>query len=215
MSDKVLFCTSHSVGTKHEELAAITVPVMKAYCERHGYGLAVAKCDYTPESHVAGLKFILDQFADHQIIVSLGADVLIMNHSLPVEKIAPTHHPLTLANEQLNLWPINNDVCIWRQGVGADLLLQRLIDDAPIWLKYPWLWQNHLWNLMRTQPHISRSVKIVPSRVMNATHQPGFSRWQLGDWVIHFLDMKNEDKIALARAYLPLIGNGDATFYPV
>lgn len=207
---KILFITNHSEGTAHEQLASITVPIMREYCEIHGYGLAVMKCDYARENHVQALRLIMEQLAEHDIVVTIGADVLITNYRVCVENFLES--PLTLAQENLRWWPINNDVCIWRQSEVTYRLLQRLIDDAETWLAYPWLWQNHIWNLIQTEPWIENAVRIVPARMMNSTHQPGLSQWQLGDWIIHFLDMPIEEKIRLAKQYLPFVGDG--TFIP-
>jgi hypothetical protein len=222
MTPKTLLITSHSVGAPHELLAKITVPVMEDYCKLHGYALAVNKSIYE-ESHVPGLLAIIEQLKDFDIVVTLGADVLITNHQLGFEYIGTKKTILTecgyagepdsaliIAREHLGWWPINNDVAIWRRS-SVDLL-RRLVNDREIWLRYPWLWQNHLWNLIQTEDWVREAVQIVPARVMNSTHQPGLSRWQLGDFIIHFLDMPIEEKIRWATFYRQFVG--DATFIP-
>ena len=209
-----LILTSHSLGNKHEDLANVTVPVMRRYCERQGYAFDVENNAYDQGVFLRRLELTRKHLADHETVVFLDYDVLIMNHSLRIEEMRGPGS-LTMARENLRWWPINNGVQIWRQGMGANLLLDRLILDEPIWIKYSWLWQHHIWNMIQEHPWAKKSISLVPAKQINATHQNGVGRWQLGDWAIHFLDFDIEDKIKLSKSYLPLIGKGDGTFYPL
>lgn len=207
---KTIVVTSYSEGGEHEELAKLTVPNMQKYCDRHEYDFAALKIPYTNDGHVMGLKAIRDYLHSHETVMSVGADVLFMNHTKRIENIAK--YPVTLAKEHISSWPINNDVMIWRRGIGATNLLDTLIRAAEIWLKYPWFWQNHLWNLICKNQTIRSSVDIVEARVMNSTIQPGLSQWQIGDFILHLLNMPTRSKINNAKKYLPYAGDG--SYYP-
>jgi hypothetical protein len=88
-----------------------------------------------------------------------------------------------------------------------------MIDDQPIWKNYPWTGQNHIWNLIQTIPWIKGSVNIVEARRMNSTLNAGLSQWQLGDYILHLVDMDVQEKINQAKNVLenfPL----DGTYIP-
>lgn len=211
-----ILLTSHSVGTKHEELAELLRPNKEAYAAHWGFELATLKQPYDDKSYTAGLEAIKSYLKQGRTVLSVGCDVIFTNFSKGIHDFPP--FPVTIAQENLRWWPINNDVMIWKAnctqsaGPWAEEMASRLIKDEKIWLKYPWKWQNHLWNLICTEEHVRRSINIVPARRMNSTPHPGLSQWQLGDWICHLLDMPDEEKIKMAPKYLQFPDNG--TFFP-
>lgn len=215
---KILILSNYS--DKIVELNVLTQPNKQRYAAKHGYELQNRNVLYTPQTHVEHLEYVRTNLSLYDGILTIGCDVLFTNLATKIEDVMAEDR-IQIAREHISWWPINNDVMFWPNTAGAHSMLGRLIHDAPIWLEYPWLWQNHLWNLIQADRYIRRSVKIVEARVMNSTHQPvdstgrripGPSSWQLGDWVIHFLDMPLESKIKAAMAYLPFVGDG--TFVP-
>jgi hypothetical protein len=194
-------------------LGQVTRPNHLAYAAARGYEsrcLDIAEAgDY---GGVAGerarLNGVLAAFEEgFEQVLFHGVDILFTNHTKTLESIAPGS-PVVVAREDLRWWPLNYDVVIWRKGDAATRLLHRLLADEPVWAKLKWLVQTHLWNLLKTDAKTAQAVALVPARAMNSTAQPNapLSRWQLGDFIIHFLDMPLEERIRTAKAIIELTG---------
>ena len=80
-----------------------------------------------------------------------------------------------------------------------------MIKDFDIWKHYPWRMQTHTWNLIQEEEWANDSIYIVSAKEMN--QHP--SRWQLGDWIIHFYGMPLEEKVVRAREIAELIPGGN------
>lgn len=206
---KTLILSNYS--DKISELNAVTEPNKKAYADKHGYQFENHKFDYAPEGHVAWIELIREKLSNFDYIMTIGCDAMFMNLGIEVE--VQEGAALTLAREHITWWPINNDVMIWQKCPDAFMVLDRLMTDSPMWLEYPWLWQNHLWNLMQSNPMFDRAVDLRDAREMNSCLQSGQAKWQLGDWILHLLDIPNDQKVKLAKDYLRL--SGDGCYYPL
>lgn len=196
-------------GKSIQDLNAITEPNKLAYAEKHGYKFENNCIDYSGDQlrFLHSIKARLDVF---EIVMTMGCDAMFMNFSREIDPAEGAS--ITLAREHISWWPINNDVVIWRNTREAHFVLQKLIDDEPIWSQYPWLWQNHIWNLMQRETIIDHAVDIREAREMNACLQGGLGQWQLGDWILHLLNFPNAKKVEYAKDYLRLAGNG--CYYP-
>jgi hypothetical protein len=154
-----------------------------------------------------------------------------MNRTIKIEdKIeAKGDARVIVAREHISWWPLNNDVMIWPKGNNSNVILRRLIADSSIWLRYPWLWQAHLWDLMQQTggPSEMQAWRLVEAREMNSTFQPfsiepngnckriiGPSSWQLGDWIFHALDMSREMRIQVIKWALQFVGDGTYSGLP-
>jgi hypothetical protein len=209
------------------DLCSVTHPNHKAYAARHGY---MRVCEEVPyeQAPIALFDAVLRLFEEgEQLVLTHGADVLFMDmrkrfeiapffpnpHGSSIQNCSPSEYrwPVTIAREAISFWPINNDVMIWRKCASSIQLLSRLKSDEQIWRPYKWQWQTHLWNLIQTEQWVKHSVNIVPARTMNSTHKDGESRWQLGDFIIHFVGESNQEKARLARKYVKYAG--DCTYH--
>jgi len=114
--------TSHSVGTKHEELARLLMPNKEAYCKRHGYELRVVQCGPDDAGTMRCLESMREILKARHVLLSIGADVIFTNIN---KRVPTTDFALTISKEELRWWPINNDVCIWSpRWVGLKMLPQ-------------------------------------------------------------------------------------------
>lgn len=238
---KILIISGYS--DKIARLNELTAPNKRAYADANGYAFENVKEDYAPKNFVPQLKRIQERLKKFDAVMSVGCDTIFTNFNKTIEsKIGVRIHEqcngkgqlikgyskavnqVVIARENLREWPINNDVMIWPRGSASDLVLSLLIKDAAIWKKYPWLWQNHLWNLMQDKRY-AWAVKLIDAREMNSTYQPflthpngqtqripGPSSWQIGDWILHALDMPLEMRIQVIKWGLTMAGDG--TFYP-
>ena len=217
------------------ELNALTAPNKQAYCDRHGYTFENVEQEY--HEHERFLRIIRERLTQYDVVMHMGCDTIFTNLSVRVEDRIEysnfnkswegkgMNRRVVVAREHLNWWPINNDVCIFPKGHESNLVLDALIDSSEVWLKYPWLWQNQLWNLMQEpKSQIKNCVRIVEAREMNSTFQPsigiqngdriehkripGPSSWQLGDWILHALDMPLQQRIEIIKWGLQFVGDG-------
>lgn len=245
---KILILSNWS--SKIAEINDLTEPNKRAYAEMHGYEFDNVKISYN-DSHIAMLENLQEALKNYDVVLTIGCDAIFVNQSIKVEdriqsewgKIGTASgiedhlwidQRVILAKDLTCCWPIqiNNDIMIWPTGQHSTSLIDRLIRDADIWLKYPQLWQCHLWNLIQFE--YKDSVRLVEPRQMNSTFQPmtrhmtknedgsmssrltripGASSYALGDWIFHALDMPTGDKLEVLKWTLQYVGDG--TWKPI
>jgi hypothetical protein len=234
---KILILSNWS--SKIAELNDLTEPNKAAYAKLHGYEFENIKAQYCDELHVSFLQLLSERLEAFDVVMTIGCDAVFVNTSIKIEdqilrscgEIDPR---VRLAKDLTCCWPIqiNNDVMIWPKGGHSYALIYRLIEDAPIWIKYPQLWQNHLWNLIQPSGGFADHVKLVAPRLMNSTFQPmtrqvienadgnkssrltripGQSSYCLGDWIFHALDMPLGDRLQVMKWALQYVGDGSWT----
>lgn len=230
-----------------EKIAAInelTEPNKKAYADKHGYRFENVEMEYSDKNQIRFLIELAKKLEYCDIVLTMGCDAIFTNDTVKIEeriayKERLPFHPagtltnfepaITMAKDLTCCFPIciNNDVMIWPRGEKSSQVIVRLVDDAELWLTYPQLWQNHIWNMI--QSDFKQHVELVAPRQMNATFQPmtrrivdkgdgtqesrltripGESSWQLGDWIFHALDMPIPDKIQVLKWALQFAGDG-------
>jgi len=202
-----------NTSNKIKDLSAITQKNQQIYAERNGYKWV---CDYfeydTPdfnENALAELRQIREYIQSTDVLMVVGADVMFMNQWVTVEDILQPNDNVVVAKERLKWWPINNDVMIYVNTPDTLKLVDRFIDDFPIWQQYQWRQQQHLWNMIQIDPWVRSTVRIVEAEVMN--QHP--NHWQLGDYILHMYSLSIPEKIAIAEKmtvlfpdYLPVYG---------
>ena len=172
---------------KIAELNNLTAPNKLQYAEKHGYDFENLKMPYEAEAHVHWLQILAEKLEEYDVVMTIGCDAVFVNTAKKIEDMIAfcffepvgihcddgVDDRVVLAEGLTCCWPIqiNNDVMIWPKGKLAKELIAKLIEDAPIWLEYPQLWQNHLWNLI-CGGGFADYVRLVPARQMNATYQP-------------------------------------------
>lgn len=224
---KCLILSNYSDSIK--ELNDLTAPNKQQYADGHGYVFKNINMPYEDTAFVGWLEKLLNELKEYEVVMTIGCDALFMNQSVTIEnRVAPEwgaegiDRRVRLTKENLRWWPINNDIMLWPSGVRSEDVIKRLLRDAEIWIKYPWKWQNHLWNIFcREKMFSAHNFIIEEARFMGSTHQPclengtripGPSSYQLGDWMLHLLDMSTDMKIQLTKQYLKLVGDG--TYFP-
>jgi hypothetical protein len=207
---KILLLANYS--ERIATLNGITEPNKRQYCERHGYAFENLNLPYTPASHVLWFESIKERLGGYDIVMTVGCDTLMMNQKIRIEeRFTPPR--VTIAEEHLMTnwwWPLNNDIMIWPASEQSHRVLDALIRSAPRWLKYQWLAQVEMWNMI--QGDFGSDFQIVHARHMNSVLQPGLGRYKIGDWVLHFADLPATDRIKYAKDFLRFVGDG--TFDP-
>lgn len=221
---KILILTNWSANIA--ELNALTAPNKETYCKLHGYDFENVEHPY--EKHVEWLKIIQDRVKSYDVVMTMGCDTIFTNTSVRIEdRISAFYgdYRVSMAREHISWWPVNNDVMLWPVGTHSFHVLEELIKSAQIWMSYPWLWQNHLWNLIQAEERTKRAIRIVEAREMSSTFQPfiidaqnnavrlpGSSSWQLGDWILHAVDMPPDQRVQVIKWGLQYVGDG--TYIP-
>lgn len=201
-------------------LGVVVDPNHRQYAARHGYDYVCAPHDQegvmgNTDLSVAALRRVLDAFkSGFEQVVTHGIDVLFTNHTRKFESIMPGA-PVVIAREEISFWPINADVIIYRndaEGKCRAFILRLLLEET-IWKGYRWGVQQHIWNLIQTDKATREAISLVPARTMNSTMQVCPSRWQLGDFICHLLDMPLANRVSLAEQIIGIAGpDYDGTF---
>jgi len=190
-------------------LNALTAPVKEKYCERHSYDFINRKAEFSDVNHIEWLRYIVQLHESYDVVMTVGCDVLFMNHQVKIEHRMDDDARVIVAKEEISWWPINNDVMIWPRGSHSENLLRILIENASTWLTYPWLWQAYLWDLIQCDKFVRAGIRLVEAREMNSCWQPGPGKWKLGDWILHAVDARTPQKrIEIISTYLPFVGDG-------
>ena len=179
------------------------------YCKRWGYDYVANELDYQNynDHAVSDIQGMLDCLKHYDVVMTIGMDTLFMNHDISVRDVFESYDSVLVAREETGWWPINNDVMIYRAG-HCEKLLERMINDFDVWKQYPWRMQAHLWNLIQEEKWVKDMVRLVPAKTMN--QHP--TKWQLGDWIVHFYNMSITDKVANAKNLLNLWPDGKPVF---
>ena len=195
-----------NTSAKIAELSAITQPNQKGYAAKHGYEWVCEEFDYEHfnDNIIAELQSWRSLLEKNDTVMWVGADVMFTNWNLPIEFV-DVGSPMLMAREETSWWPINNDVMIFNNAPETFDFIDRMIKDFDIWKHYPWRMQTHTWNLIQEEEWANDSIYIVSAKEMN--QHP--SRWQLGDWIIHFYGMPLEEKVVRAREIAELIPGGN------
>jgi hypothetical protein len=202
----LILCGTNEDNPELTELHNLLLSNKQQYAARHGYDFESISGSYGREGFMKWFKSLDSYFDKYDRIMTVGADVIYMNMRISLDSFKP--FPLTISREKIQWWPINNDVCIWNNHNGiARNIAHRIASDIDIWIKYPWLWQIHLWNLIQDEPEIAAMVNIVETNLLGSTPFKGESEWRLGQFLVHLLALPIKEKIRLARElYLPLAG---------
>lgn len=193
MSTVIITNTSDNI----KGLSDITLPNKAGYAEKHGYELLCYEFDYQNYNNVVidSMKAVLDVMRCSDVVMTMGADTMFTNWNIRIKDVLFPADRVVIAREKTTWWPINDDVMIWRCTPEVIAFYERLIDDFPIWSKYQWRLQMHLWNLLQEEPGVKELITVVEPEIMN--QHP--TKWQLGNWIIHMYNMSIDDKINQAR----------------
>lgn len=181
-------------------LTDVTLQNKLGYASRHGYDVLVQDFDYQRfnECIVDLMRSTLGFMRESDVVMTMGADTMFTNWSLKVEDVLQAHPgKIVIAKEKTGWWPINDDVVIWPCTPKVIAFYERLIEDFPVWCEYPWRTQTHIWNLIQEDPSVKDLIDLVEPEIMN--QHP--TKWQLGNWIVHFYNMELAQKLSLANEF--------------
>ncbi len=212
-----------------KELAELTVPNKRKYCDRHGYELLTPPlggtgCNF---DEMYGLRRRMPLVVEllktnaYDWVWVVGVDVLITNMATNLRSILDEDYGMVVGTEPTG---VGMDSYLIRSRKGGLEFLERVVShkDAPLGAFQD---QSTIDTLCRQEPELLKVVKLVPQRQLNAykyeyLHQygslhPGFvtgtdclgqsEEWQPGDFVLHVPGIGDGQKLTILQETLPLI----------
>ena len=178
---KILLTTEY--GGNYAEIAGVTVPVMRKYCERHGYDFRILVLEgtgneYAYEKH----KFFRELFKeDYDVIAYFDVDILITNHSIKLDSFIDKEHELFLTYLVSEL---NGGAMIIKNSLWGNMINNFILDA-----RHKFENEQNVINYYRHHPMFQAKMKVVPHpsfNSMNYDYYPelqNFKTLELGHWV--------------------------------
>ena len=203
---------------RYAKLAAVTTPNHLAYCERHRYDyIGVQSGEEFPAMLPNDLRRLLALSREYDALFKIETDVVFTNFDILlndhrfalIAKSCGTAY-VYACSEPKGRATINVGTVMFRRSLQTFELLDRLIDDAPLWVNNhnDCYWQNHLGRLIDARHRIADTVSLSAPRAFNATDQTGDPEWtwQPGDFVCHCGGGAVESRIERCKAAMRKAG---------
>lgn len=182
----------------NEELYRLTLPNHAEYCGVHGYDMIQYNISYTEAMQFDVILALVEHaLMNHDLVFTVGSDVVITNPSLPLSGFAPAQGVAVVAQGFGNTL-VNADTVIWmREGFGqASATLMSLCDK----------WQSHAFGIQgafndcieQARP----AFKLLPARSLQSAAWRGAAAWVEGDFAIHFFGDTNANKVRRVSQFL-------------
>ena len=208
---KVCIATGHDPNYK--DLAAITLPTIKAYAKKHGYFLSydgegddkdACKVRLFNEEMARGI------FTSDDVFVWFDTDAIVMNSERRIESIVYEHMPRYI-HLLVGVDPneINSGVYIARFSAEASLLLNV---STALGASSGWGDQFSIKHTTLDEPHHPH-YKQIPGKVFNCNDYAAkgweglgeygyyINRYEPGDFVIHLAGINEPERSRLLRDY--------------
>jgi hypothetical protein len=199
---KILVSTTW--GKEYDELCSIISPLNLEYCRSHGYEYNIHHCQFNSPSVYYNVDFnlVLGLMGNYDLIVTLDADVLIMDHRKEYEQVFDWSYEQQIADENLgpDCSPLNAGVMIWKCGEWSRRLIQNLLDNRKQAERDPRNWQQQIVEMVDRKDPLIQRMNVVDAHVMNSHCNPGYPpSYRPGDFAVHFYCTAYQDKIRLAK----------------
>jgi len=178
---KIVVCTEY--GGNYAAIAGHTVPVMRKYCEKHGYELRVLILEGTGNEYAYKKHELFKELLreDNDVIAYFDADILITNHTIKIESFLDDDHDLfiTYLVSELNGGALIIKNSMWGEMINNFILNARHNFEN----------EQNVINHYRFHPMFSAKMKVVPHpsfNSMNYDYYPELSEYKtldLGHWV--------------------------------
>lgn len=196
------------------EVAAVTIPPLRAYCLRHGYHLGIYN-DRIIKRDVIWDRVDMweDNLHKHDWIVHLDADTLITNPDITFESILEgvSDEASFVVSKDIN--GLNDGVLFIRNDEFSKIVLEE------VWSSYGEMnihCAQDAFAGMLESGYIRPSLfHFVPQKQINAYayreygeyDQPG--TWEVGDFILHLPGMGNNKRVELLKDALKLSYSAD------
>ena len=197
----------------------LTIPVFKEYCARYSYDF-ICKLEHTSGRHIVWEKIalILDHFKYHKDdfdwIIYCDADVMIMNHTIPLENFIDDKVDFIGTNDchgynagvfflKNSPWSLGFMRAVWHVDPRNPILRGRYNDTQAE--------QLAMVAMMKSVGDKDAHIKIVKQSLFNAfpyhhwniNHPDG--NFKEGDFILHLPGMNTEERVHYFNKYKDLI----------
>jgi len=191
---KICILTIHS--NEYKNLANITLPNKKEYCDKHGYDLIFYENFNHPQ--IDKTLFIYDTILKYDVVFWLGADTLITNFNFKIEEFI-NNKPIIIV-EDIN--GINADSIIFKKT-------DKVLEFIEKWYKMPIIdWEGEQGNFRRLslESDYSDHIEIVEQKKINAYDYTLYGKtyegryninmcWAENDFILHLPGLNNNIRI--------------------
>lgn len=201
---KIALATIHN--KTYKALAEITTPLMRRYCEAHGYEFCLAEWgngDYDSWWRVGHIRTLMRSF---DVVFWVDCDALIMNGGIRVEDAPPGD---VLMCE--DIYGLNDGTSITRPTPWAEMFWYAVDTGRALVNDKLWGCNEAVIRFAQTAPYRDRVVTVLPQNAMNSYLMKEYGRpetwpgnYRDGDWILHLVGLPMERRLQLAREYAPL-----------
>jgi hypothetical protein len=201
-------------------VADVTMPVLRRYCERHGYGLHVSENETTERGILWKLvPDLLGGMEHYDWVVHLNTDTLITNHSFRIDQLLNRHFVIPMVLNADLEWTLNDGFLAVKNSDEGRWLLREtwgmfgapnsLAGNRDGKVTCP---LNALEAMHRTSRSAQAMMYVVPQNWCNSflyteyglpETTPG--HWQPGDFILHLPGRTNARRVELFTQWLPNI----------
>jgi hypothetical protein len=183
----------------YQDLADITDPPKRQYCDRHGYKFFVLKEKrYSECMGFNKIGFVLDLFEtypDIDWLLFIECDATITNLTVQIEKRIDNNYHFIVPVDRLN---INAGNFLARNSEKGRAYLQMIMSREPEYRDHEWAEQQVIIDTISDYEDV---VKIVPQKYMNSYDPPAYGpfadlvktdvlgnsgEWTVNDWIVHW-----------------------------
>ena len=200
---KIAIVTWHSIVYK--ELADITLPNKKYYCQRHGYDLRYV---FDEERKLRGwdrIRMVFVLLPEYDAVMWMDCDAVFTNHAIPIESLLTPETNFVCATD-INGLNTGTFIAV-NKPITAQFLYVVMTAGPSLTRGHHWGEQEAMIRLL-TGPPYENFATIVPQNAMNSyiNAEQGWpatfdGNWREGDWIMHMAGIPLERKLPLAAEY--------------
>ena len=192
-------CAITAYNQDFAQVAGLTHPVLRDYCNKHGYGYA-RDCFPTlqsPEIVWHRVDAIRQMLKRHDWVVWMDADALITNPDVKFESLITNDAHMVISRDcnGLNdgIWMVKNSD--WSRQILDQIENDRLLYSSPQEA------MNFMW---QDSTMFRNNITVWPQQRMNAymmaeyglsEDQPG--QWRSGDFILHLPGIGNDRRVEI------------------
>lgn len=211
----------------YKSLRDITSLNKKEYCQKHGYSFEERNDNfYFPnlgfEKIYRALELLVQNKCD--ILYWCGTDTLITNYNIKITDLIDVEHDFFIATDANH---INADSFVIKNTIDGKTFLSKILDLYSQYQYHEWAEQQCIIDLVTQDEYFKKITKIVPQKTLNSydysiypdsnflgaldklknkqDYYGNDGQWSNGDFIIHWPGTNLNQRLELARKYLPLI----------
>ena len=176
---KIAVCTTHSPA--YAEVAAVTMPVMEAYCERHGYSFHEIKVEDNKWAYKKH-GFFKELFeTDVDAVLHIDVDAVFTNFNTKIEDFIDQEHDYFITKDFNEL---NTGNIILKNTDNGKWINEIILSQIDCFEN-----EQNAVNWLMGNPGFNQRVKIVPHPSLNSYQYSLYKecselvgKTELGDW---------------------------------